>query len=66
MKYKLFSAVDFKDAVAHYDKTIESKTANKSASDSKSAEVSGKIRAIRTQIRDIEEYIKIISRKTGG
>lgn len=66
LKYKLFSGVDFRDAIKHYSKEVEN-TIPEETSHIKgiTAAVSEKI-AVKAQIRNITEYANIMNNKAGG
>jgi len=65
VRNRLFSAIDFKDAVKHYSKmtvNIEEKAPLLGGI----AEVISSKLTVKTQIRDISEYVKIMNNNNGG
>jgi len=67
IKYKLFSAVDFRDAVKHYTRGTErsNNTEEIVVSTGLTEASAGKI-AAKAQVRDMSEYIKIMKKDNGG
>lgn len=66
IKFKLYSAVDFKDAIKHYSRDIEDITNIEGVQIKGITHASSEKIAAKAQVRDISEYAKIMNKKVGG
>ncbi|MDD4835435.1 MAG: IS21 family transposase [Lutispora sp.] len=66
IKNKLFSAVDFRDAVNHYNRNTKNTTNIEQTQIKGITSVSSEKMAIKAQVRDISEYTDIMNNRAGG
>ena len=66
LKYKLYSAVDFRDTVKHYSKAVENTVPEEQPQTKGITAAASEKMAVKAQIRDISEYTNIMNNKTGG
>lgn len=66
LKYKLFSAVDFRDAVKHFSKETSHQALENQGLMNNDIGTLNEKATVKAQVRDISEYANIMNQKAGG